>query len=56
LERIENMRIYAEHMDCRRAWLIQYFGESYGDGCNNCDNCQGSGTARAKLVADTRAE
>jgi superfamily II DNA helicase RecQ len=56
LQRIESMRIYAEQMSCRRAWLIRYFGEHYEDGCNNCDNCQGAGTERARLIAATVAE
>ncbi|MCU1324967.1 MAG: ATP-dependent helicase RecQ, partial [Bryobacterales bacterium] len=56
LDRLDKMRLYAEHMECRRAYLITYFGEAYEDGCNNCDNCQGRGTARAALIAEARME
>jgi ATP-dependent DNA helicase RecQ len=54
LQRIENMRTYAESMECRRAYLINYFGEPFGSDCGNCDNCQGGGTERALLVKDLR--
>ncbi|HTO02425.1 MAG TPA: DNA helicase RecQ [Opitutus sp.] len=31
---------YAESAGCRRAELLQYFGEKFpGDNCNACDNC-----------------
>jgi ATP-dependent DNA helicase RecQ len=31
---------YAESAGCRRAELLQYFGEKFpGDNCNGCDNC-----------------
>jgi ATP-dependent DNA helicase RecQ len=54
VQRIEDMRIYAENMECRRAYLIAYFGEPFARDCGNCDNCQGGGTERAQLVKDLR--
>jgi ATP-dependent DNA helicase RecQ len=56
LARIEEMRMYAENLDCRRARLIGYFGEESSPACANCDNCQGTGTIRAQLIAQTRGE
>jgi len=56
LRRIEDMRMYAETLECRRAYLLHYFGEEYEDGCGNCDNCQGAGTERATLIAETNRQ
>ena len=36
--RIDSMRHYAETVQCRRAELLGYFGESLDPPCNNCDN------------------
>lgn len=33
------MRNYAELHDCRREYLLNYFGESFEKPCNFCDNC-----------------
>ncbi len=37
--RIEMMRGYAEVLDCRREYLLNYFGEPFEGPCGNCDNC-----------------
>jgi ATP-dependent DNA helicase RecQ len=37
--RIEMMQSYAEVRDCRREFLLNYFGEEYTPPCENCDNC-----------------
>lgn len=37
--RVEMMHDYAETTDCRRQFLLNYFGEHYEDPCPNCDNC-----------------
>jgi len=37
--RVEMMRQYAEMTDCRRRFLLQYFGEAVYDACGRCDNC-----------------
>ena len=34
------MRGYAETGDCRRRYLLNYFGEEYGPPCGHCDNCE----------------
>lgn len=38
--RIEMMRGYAELHDCRRQYLLNYFGEEMDDPCSFCDNCE----------------
>lgn len=37
--RIEMMRGYAELNDCRREYLLNYFGEEFEGPCGFCDNC-----------------
>src|SRR6266576_1597910 len=39
-EQLRQMVHYAETRECRRAILLRYFGEEYGQpSCNGCDNC-----------------
>ncbi|MBD2111808.1 MULTISPECIES: RecQ family ATP-dependent DNA helicase [Cyanophyceae] len=38
--RLEMMRGYAELRDCRRGYLLNYFGETRDQPCGFCDNCQ----------------
>ncbi len=39
-EQLRQMVHYAETRECRRATLLRYFGEEYGQpSCNGCDNC-----------------
>jgi ATP-dependent DNA helicase RecQ len=42
--RLEMMRSYAETRQCRRQFLLGYFGEESTDLCGDCDNCR-SGVA-----------
>jgi ATP-dependent DNA helicase RecQ len=44
--RVEMMRGYAELRDCRRLFLLNYFGEPREEPCGFCDNCE------AGIVAD----
>jgi len=37
--RVEMMRRYAELADCRRRFLLRYFGQGAQDPCRRCDNC-----------------
>ncbi|NEQ32935.1 MAG: ATP-dependent DNA helicase RecQ [Leptolyngbya sp. SIO4C5] len=37
---LEMMRGYAEVRDCRRQYLLNYFGEPFQDPCHACDNCK----------------
>ncbi|HLM78871.1 MAG TPA: ATP-dependent DNA helicase RecQ [Rubrobacteraceae bacterium] len=38
--RIEMVRGYAEVRDCRREYLLNYFGEEFEAPCGYCDNCE----------------
>ena len=37
--RVEMMRAYAETRDCRRRYVLNYFGEEFPELCGFCDNC-----------------
>lgn len=37
--RLDMMRGYAETRECRRTFLLSYFGEPYEGPCGNCDSC-----------------
>ena len=49
--RVEMMRGYAETTECRRQFLLGYFGEQLEEPCGNCDNCS-AGTAQEHVGAD----
>jgi ATP-dependent DNA helicase RecQ len=38
--RVDMMRAYAETDDCRRAFILSYFGEPFDPPCGRCDNCE----------------
>ena len=38
--RVEMMRSYAETPDCRRQFLLAYFGDHLPEPCGNCDSCR----------------
>ncbi|TQJ49214.1 RecQ family ATP-dependent DNA helicase [Phycicoccus sp. SLBN-51] len=40
--RLEMVRGYAETTDCRRRYLLGYFGEDLERPCGNCDTCEAS--------------
>lgn len=41
--RVEMMRSYAETPDCRRQFLLAYFGDYLPEPCGNCDRCRADG-------------
>ena len=49
--RIQMMRGYAETQNCRRQYLLGYFGEFLDEPCGNCDTCS-AGTAGEQPDAD----
>lgn len=48
--RVEMMRRFAEMTDCRRRFLLRYFGEAVSQACQNCDNCD-AGLSRPVVEA-----
>jgi ATP-dependent DNA helicase RecQ len=45
--RVEMMRRYAELADCRRRFLLLYFGQDQAEPCGRCDNCDAGRSAPA---------
>ncbi len=59
--RLEMMQGYAESYDCRREYLLNYFGEEYAPPCGSCDNCEAGlttteETADALIPLNTRVQ
>jgi ATP-dependent DNA helicase RecQ len=50
--RVEMMRGYAETTDCRRQFLLGYFGEQLDEPCGNCDNCSAGTSTDRRDEAD----
>jgi ATP-dependent DNA helicase RecQ len=51
--RVEMMRGYAETTECRRQFLLGYFGEQLEQPCGNCDNCSAGLSQEQPDAADT---
>jgi ATP-dependent DNA helicase RecQ len=49
--RVEMMRGYAETTECRRQFLLGYFGEQLDEPCGNCDSDTCTGTAEQRAAA-----
>jgi ATP-dependent DNA helicase RecQ len=50
--RLEMIRAYAEVRDCRREFILTYFGEEFDGPCDLCDNCD----AGRNIVRDKASE
>jgi ATP-dependent DNA helicase RecQ len=48
--RVELIKDYAETKDCRRRYLLNYFGEQSSEPCGYCDNCQAGTVAKHEAV------
>jgi ATP-dependent DNA helicase RecQ len=48
--RLEMMRSYAELSDCRRGFILNYFGEAFAPPCGACDICD-AGSAGTPVTA-----
>ena len=55
-ERIEAMERYAELTTCRRAFLLQYFGEDFTPPCGNCDKDVAIAVGQLDPAVGTRRE
>ena len=51
--RVELMKDYAETGDCRRRYLLNYFGEPQPEPCGYCDNCE-AGTVEKHEAEDDK--
>jgi ATP-dependent DNA helicase RecQ len=51
LGRVQLMKDYAETRDCRRRYILNYFGEPFPHPCGHCDNCQ-TGAAEERQEED----
>jgi ATP-dependent DNA helicase RecQ len=49
--RVEMMRGYAETTECRRQFLLGYFGEQLDEPCGNCDSDVCTGTPEERAAA-----
>ncbi|MFE6823421.1 RecQ family ATP-dependent DNA helicase [Streptomyces sp. NPDC057690] len=54
--RVDMMRGYAETTDCRRRFLLGYFGESVPVPCGACGNCTGPVAGHANALRRERSE
>jgi ATP-dependent DNA helicase RecQ len=54
--RVEMVRGYAEHVWCRRTFLLAYFGEFYEPPCGNCDNCDAGHGVPSTAAHDSGAD
>jgi ATP-dependent DNA helicase RecQ len=50
--RIEMMQGYAETHDCRRRYILSYFGEAFDAPCGCCDNCDRGTTTLEQSMDD----
>jgi ATP-dependent DNA helicase RecQ len=54
LEKLDQVMAYAGAQECRRAFLLRYFGEDLsGNGCSTCDFCQKPSRQRRSRAAAT---
>lgn len=42
LKKLDQMAVFAEARQCRRKYLMNYFGEAHPGDCNSCDYCLGN--------------
>jgi ATP-dependent DNA helicase RecQ len=50
--RVALMKDYAQTKDCRRRYILRYFGEEYREACGFCDNCEAGVVERHDVEVD----
>ena len=55
LERLDQMRGYADTAGCRREMLLHYLGDDYHGPCHACDNCEAAAGEIAVIRASAPA-
>jgi ATP-dependent DNA helicase RecQ len=48
--RVELIKDYAETRDCRRRYLLNYFGETAVEPCGYCDNCEAGTVSKHEAI------
>jgi ATP-dependent DNA helicase RecQ len=52
LGRVQLMKDYAESRDCRRRYILNYFGETAAEPCGHCDNCEAGVVEKVEAEAE----
>jgi ATP-dependent DNA helicase RecQ len=52
LGRVQLMKDYAETSDCRRRYILNYFGQEHPGACGDCDNCDAGIVPQAHAQSD----
>jgi ATP-dependent DNA helicase RecQ len=55
IARVDLMRDYAQTTECRRQYILNYFGEITDEICNHCDNCN-AGLSQQRRREEQRDE
>src|SRR5207253_2449571 len=48
--KLERMVKYAQAHECRRAYILHYFGDVRAGNCGRCDNCESAGGQAAAVA------
>jgi ATP-dependent DNA helicase RecQ len=54
-DKLDRMVRYAQSAECRRGFILGYFGDKSEIRCGHCDNCEGSGPSTVLTPIDTDA-
>jgi ATP-dependent DNA helicase RecQ len=54
-DKLDRMVRYAQSGDCRRGFILGYFGDRSEIHCGHCDNCEGTGPSTVLTPIDTDA-